>query len=1136
MLKLKKIISFLGISLFLVIVGIFVVTIHKHQKALAYTGCDLVRGETTYFGAPIEWDDGDSHYKVFRFGAQANGNGFVDGLTPAWESFDTTNVGDGNLDGNATDNSCFHPALISINALSYNGALPTDAWLGIPPSLNPPCGNTCEPVESTDVPTGLSPPVYNDNLQRAAAQVDDAGRILMNGRQILCVGMVEYGCGDVTTADGDPDDGLTPDRNGAGFLFTEDNCPSGTKSKLKTVGCDAADFAWYKPGGTNLKNNGINADSSGNLTDFSLKVQARNTHSVGFQASVFVTMKYPKATAYKHDATLTSCSAASPIVAGSTVISCDPGMTNTGDGDGPQTFVEFYEYAHNGDVTENADTVPGPGLDGKLTGYYGYITGDMASGAGNQPHYVWVRSSTPKYASSYWSVQYQPTRFRFKAGTPVGTKACFIVRVTADPYGSSNSVSSQTKCWTVGGSGNGTTGSDPDPNPNPGNNPDTAACIITNPTPGFPNVDITLQDKRPNPVTTPSQPAGGSGSSTSGYGALPGPQNQDVNDSNPFKITSAKDEWGQNTTTTAGIGSRSDNPFKINYQPFIDNYPYDFHSPTVDYTQYYTRHTWIASYDSRTSHVTPATKCPSPPKGCVVKPAFTTYTWTYSYKDSPSPGQTAQGSMSPTTGGLITMNPCRDRGYRNTQTSAGQPQFDDEEKPNNVTFSDTGAVDMWLPNGNKGLRASLKVQLDATATFYIQHADGTTGSFTEGHPTQALPASNTLYDSGSTAPTASASHSYGDVFTAHLPPLRTGDKACVNFTVSPQSGTMRVDGSRTSGSGSSTASRCSDPLVDKPYFKIYGSDAQAGGAFTGGNCTQTAGITAFYRATTTSGAGAQFVALASGQITGFGSAALRGSGTPTRPLGLSFANTNTNVTGESMGGNFATIHCLTDYWANKPSSATAQSVNSFNAVNTASDAVYLTPPSGTATLSGGTNIVGRKTIYVDGNVVLKGDFSYATPDAWVNENAIPSLFIIARGNIYVDKDTAQLDGVYVAQPKNVANPTDGRIYTCANDTTPVALDSVFTSCNKTLTINGAFIAVQAKLLRTYGSLRHANADEQPGGAPHACNPSGTSLSPVCAAEIFNFSPEVYLAQPALPIVRSAYQGKYDYITSLPPVL
>ena len=121
----------------------------------------------------------------------------------------------------------------------------------------------------------------------------------------------------------------------------------------------------------------------------------------------------------------------------------------------------------------------------------------------------------------------------------------------------------------------------------------------------------------------------------------------------------------------------------------------------------------------------------------------------------------------------------------------------------------------------------------------------------------------------------------------------------------------------------------------------------------------------------------------------------------------------------------------------------------------------------------------------------------------------------------------QLDGMYIMQP-NSTPATSGKMYTCYNaaETTthrfPAA--SRYDSCTNQLTINGGLQAVKVYFDRvTSNSMRHANGDEIK---------ADTSK----AAEVINFSPELYLAVPQLP--RESENGGADAenLQVLPPVL
>lgn len=182
-----------------------------------------------------------------------------------------------------------------------------------------------------------------------------------------------------------------------------------------------------------------------------------------------------------------------------------------------------------------------------------------------------------------------------------------------------------------------------------------------------------------------------------------------------------------------------------------------------------------------------------------------------------------------------------------------------------------------------------------------------------------------------------------------------------------------------------------------------------------------------------------------------------------------------------------------------------------------------TASAGVQVLSGNQTIMGdtitngtKKTIYVTGNATIMGNITYAST-SWSSEADIPSFYLIVKGNIYIDKNVTQLDGVYIAQPSDASN---GILYTCTNGSTLYnsnVFSNLYTNCNQQLIINGAVIAKQTRLLRTYGSLRDATT---PPGRP---------------AEKFNFTPEVYMVNPNLPAT-STTTTKYDFIASLPPVL
>jgi hypothetical protein len=317
---------------------------------------------------------------------------------------------------------------------------------------------------------------------------------------------------------------------------------------------------------------------------------------------------------------------------------------------------------------------------------------------------------------------------------------------------------------------------------------------------------------------------------------------------------------------------------------------------------------------------------------------------------------------------------------------------------------------------------------------------------------------------------------------------------------------------------------------------------------------------------------------------------------PGAPIGLTFANysssggvdtsnfgtTDTSTDG-NLGGDFNENNfCSTNYYQSLPSGMTYDTNTSMvspgltiptpvTAQSTQPGAggatkieQYYQPPSAsnnTLTITGQLNFPNNtdETIYVNGNVYIAGNICYGTcasdpkdtNPTWSSPTAIPSLFIVtAPGyNIYIGPGVTELDGVYVAEANS--NPNTGYIDTCAQASGPLGATSIFGSnntCGKQLTVYGAFVAQNIFLNRTYSSLRFANFGEDPQVppmSPRSCGMASTSTTPGdvaqgastseydCAAEIFNFSPELYLSQPA---ITPSSTSEYLYVTSLPPVL
>ena len=300
-------------------------------------------------------------------------------------------------------------------------------------------------------------------------------------------------------------------------------------------------------------------------------------------------------------------------------------------------------------------------------------------------------------------------------------------------------------------------------------------------------------------------------------------------------------------------------------------------------------------------------------------------------------------------------------------------------------------------------------------------------------------------------------------------------------------------------SGTTPASATVSILVArKPYLRVYGGDVVSGSGFDP-SCSKnsSAQITAYSKGGGNnnngvgwSGAGAQYAVQAHGAIDQFVSAMLRGSN-PAPPKGLTFANTS-----GTYGASFGDAPCVKDYFGTITSGTTDPG----------------------STYVGGSISNGSHTILKhDGDVAITGNVIYTSSGSWANLSQLPSLYLVVRGNIYIDRGVTQLDGAYIAQPK--ADGGGGIIYTCSNGGSPYADSALYANCANKLTVNGAFIAKQVKFGRINGTLRQSTVSE-----------TSTSAN---IAEVFNFSPELWLTSPGL-VTGGTVQ--LDSITSLPPIL
>ncbi|MBW3569253.1 hypothetical protein KY385_03945 [Candidatus Parcubacteria bacterium] len=404
----------------------------------------------------------------------------------------------------------------------------------------------------------------------------------------------------------------------------------------------------------------------------------------------------------------------------------------------------------------------------------------------------------------------------------------------------------------------------------------------------------------------------------------------------------------------------------------------------------------------------------------------------------------------------------------------------------------------------------------------------------------------TTYDGPYSFENVSETRTYGSSSVPLVPgTLQPGDKVCAYSYITPTDGWVGPGGDKrltsTKGPPQNPAEDPCETIYDRPYLRTYGADVMAGGGFASGGVCNSSGSSGIfgYRSTQSDrgGSGAQFAALALGSIDGFMTASLRTS-VPKEPNGLTIANT------PSLGGYNGAI-CATDFFNEKKyevgqnrknSPATSLEIKNNNLENEKqtvfNDGGGISGFELTINENGSTTFNNRHTVFVDGDVVIKNNIKLK--DDFDDPLLAPAFALVVRGNIYIQGNVDRLDGMYVAQKR--LNDTGGTIFTCSNDDTPYDPNgpsdaAMLAACSKQLKVNGMFVADTVKLLRTIYSLRDSFIDER---SATPCTPSVRNKLNSCAAEVFNFIPEIFLSPP--PFYEAPPKPSLDSYETLPPIL
>ncbi len=294
-----------------------------------------------------------------------------------------------------------------------------------------------------------------------------------------------------------------------------------------------------------------------------------------------------------------------------------------------------------------------------------------------------------------------------------------------------------------------------------------------------------------------------------------------------------------------------------------------------------------------------------------------------------------------------------------------------------------------------------------------------------------------------------------------------------------------------------------------PYFTTTGSDVHAGGsAGSGSNCTLSVAGTGNIRGQVNQDGGSpadyptkvEYVVSAHGNINNVGGDGLQFSNIPFAP----------------GPGHYGSV-CrpdLVNLALKYPAASTSTYVPGTSNLGgvRANDTMF--KHVGDVTLTAPVTIAGRVTLFVQGNITIKGNINFnAGPWAWSPDpalNNLPALGIIATGDINIDPAVTHLDGYFFA---GGAGGPGGVFDTCAGVVIsgPGATASV---CSNELVLNGLVMASKFRLARTRGTT-------VPGTTP---------------AETFNFLGDIYLTPP--PVFRDAFTARatgLQFQGELPPL-
>ena len=281
----------------------------------------------------------------------------------------------------------------------------------------------------------------------------------------------------------------------------------------------------------------------------------------------------------------------------------------------------------------------------------------------------------------------------------------------------------------------------------------------------------------------------------------------------------------------------------------------------------------------------------------------------------------------------------------------------------------------------------------------------------------------------------------------------------------------------------------------KPLFKVNHSDIAVGGVFGTQNdlnaCPADAldsvqgNLYAHSNPVTKIGSSVRYGARVHDRVYGFYSNYKSTNDAPSTFKERTFANNDDTA---EYGGNFNYGRCLPNYWRGTAGlTATPLPAQNLLDINTLKDndaKLYQPPNNAKLTLINNQTAALhlKATIYVDGDLYIRNNLiNTQNSTSWREFNKIDYIYLIVKGNIYIQPDVTRLDAVLIAYTDDSQDQTQGHLYTCYFDEAVQATSSgtiYQQECDDKLTVNGALIGQTIHLGRSFSRTDTTQVGEE----------------------------------------------------------